>query len=172
MRIVRVSQERFREGERAGRQRKGAVAEIADLPAPVPATPRAKVAKERAETQLRQDKMMSNVVTADARLSDLEEVAADFVVLSPEVAPDGVRVIENVSDWAALLRAHPTLSVLGNPNTSNRLILVGRDEGVDCATLTVDRESRGYRIRIPGRAAAAGCAFLLPRDTLPVSMAP
>ena len=62
-----------------------------------------------------------------------------------------------------------TLAPLGGYDDDLRLVLVGALRA-DCASLSITRDSTGYRVKLLRNGSAAGCAFVLPDDGLPVSL--
>jgi hypothetical protein len=50
-----------------------------------------------------------------------------------------------------------------------RLVVVGQTAGLDCVGLRVDHLDNRYTIRLSA-GNATGCALLLPRDGLPVTL--
>jgi negative regulator of sigma E activity len=108
------------------------------------------------------------VVAAQAIDVPVVELPAEAAV------EEGVRIVDRPADWEARLAgpAGPALSGLGGYDARRRLVLVGRADGVDCSSLTVRRDERGYRVRLARSGASAGCALLLPRDGLPVALEP
>jgi len=87
---------------------------------------------------------------------------------------DGIRQVTARSEWEAWLAssASAALAPLGGYRDDRRLVLVGRS-GASCPSWTIARTpASGYRVRIGEDRAgtASGCAFLLPRDGLPVTL--
>ncbi|MHC4502969.1 MAG: hypothetical protein ACYTFI_06670 [Planctomycetota bacterium] len=118
---------------------------------------------------------------ADARFGDFEggtPPAIDvFVVdLPADARTDSslspLRVIEARAEWEAWLAGSygPALVRLGEYDSGRRLVLIGPPGGADCSSLMVMLDSHGYRVRLGQTGASPGCAFLLPRDGLPVSL--
>jgi hypothetical protein len=85
------------------------------------------------------------------------------------VASPGLSVIDRPEAWAELLRgeARVSLVTLGEPDPWHRLVLLGRETGIDCSTVSIERGDGGYVVGF-GDGASAGCAFVLPRDGLAV----
>ncbi len=99
-----------------------------------------------------------------ASLRTSAPAGVEAVELPPGV-PDGVQVVEDRAIWEGWLAgpAGPQIEPLGGYDADQRLVLVGMPGGADCAGLSLQAENGSYRVRI-GRGAAAGCAFLVPRD--------
>jgi hypothetical protein len=146
-------------------------AELAEEPQPTPVHEKKgeRAAKAAAPTEA----LSRSDVSAD--LEGFAAQAVDVPVVElPADAPidDGIRIVDHPADWETWLAgpAGPALSNLGGYEAGRRLVLVGRSGGVDCASLTVRRDERGYRVRLAHAGASAGCALLLPRDGLPIAL--
>jgi hypothetical protein len=96
------------------------------------------------------------------RLADLVVIALPPGV----VVQEGIEVVEDRATWNAWLSgpAGGALSALGGFDPAQRLVLVGRGDGIDCASLEVRDVRDGYRVRTAPAGEHSGCAFVLPRD--------
>jgi hypothetical protein len=107
-----------------------------------------------------------------------ESAVGDGVAVGPVVdLPAGLlpagalRIVTSESEWGEWLAgpAGAALAALGDPDASHRLVLVGA-VATNCGTWTVTRGEDGYRVHPAGEGAAAGCAFVLPRDGASVTV--
>jgi len=112
------------------------------------------------------------------RAAIMEEAVWPVVVeLQPGlVERDQLRSVEQVGEWVELLGGPygESLEMLGAPATDLRLVLVGARRGLGCETLVVTGDDHTYRIestRSPKeREADGGCALVLPRDDLGITI--
>ena len=107
----------------------------------------------------------AQAAAGDAKLPRVVELPATAA------PPEGLTVLDTRPDWDAWLAgpAGAALSELGRPDPARRLVVVGRAAGLDCSGLRVAHLENGYTLRLAA-GSAAGCALLLPRDGLPVSL--
>jgi hypothetical protein len=85
--------------------------------------------------------------------------------------PEGLTVLDTRPDWDAWLAgpAGPVLSELGSPDPAKRLVVIGRAAGLDCSRLRLARLENRYSLLLTV-GSSVGCALLLPRDGLPISL--
>jgi hypothetical protein len=106
--------------------------------------------------------------------ADSPSIVEPFVVDLPADLSivDGMRVIDERAAWEGELAgpAGSALVRLGGYDARRRLVVIGRSGGVDCSALRVLRDELGYRVWLAAAGASPGCAFLLPRDGLAVSL--
>lgn len=146
-------------------------AELAEEPQPTPG--REKTGERAAKAAAPTEAFSRSDVSADLEGFAAQAVDVRVVELPADASiEDGIRIIEHPADWEAWLAgpAGPALSGLGGYDAGRRLVLIGRSGGVDCSSLTVRQDERGYRVRFPRAGASAGCGLLLPRDGLPIAL--
>jgi hypothetical protein len=107
----------------------------------------------------------THAAAADANLSHVVELPATAA------PPEGLTVLDTRPDWDAWLAgpAGPVLSELGSPDPAKRLVVIGRAAGLDCSRLRLARLENRYSLLLTV-GSSVGCALLLPRDGLPISL--
>ncbi len=175
-----------RDADLAGRRAEVPMAEAAQPPAAVRQKSRERVAanddladdarESRAAAQAADELPPAEKVEAGGLMKAVTDTvsgptAAPAVVeLPPDAAPsNGIHLVETRSEWEARLADGKTLAPLGGYDDDLRLVLVGALRA-DCASLSITRDSTGYRVKLLRNGSAAGCAFVLPDDGLPVSL--
>jgi len=105
---------------------------------------------------------------SDAADEELPRVVALPASAAP---PEGLTVLDTRPEWETWLAgaAGPALSVLGSPDPAKRLVVVGQATGLDCSALRPARLEHRYSLRLTA-GSSVGCALLLPRDGLPVTL--
>jgi len=144
----------------------------APRPTGEPVLQRRKASREGEEAAALREMAEADALEAPTLGSVASRASPEVVAIPAEGVRPGVTVVEEPGDWGELAASIPALGSLGRPDRSRRLILVGRDGGVDCRTLAVEREARGYRIDAPGSADGTACAFVLSTDGIPVFFGP